>query len=127
MIVVNEFNEVLLLKGIISHHGYWTFPGGGAGRYEDVADAAIREVHEETGILLASSKVEYIRTIPKKELGLDFDVPLFLTHVKKSDLPSTLYNSHEIAEIGWFPVNKLPARTAYLVAHGLKEYTKQQR
>ena len=124
VIVANEFGEVLLLKGIISYHGYWTFPGGGVGRHEDAVDAAIREVHEETGILLTPSKVSYMRTIPKKELGLDFDVPLFLTHVKKSDLPPTLYNSFEIAEMGWFPMNKLPARTAHLVTHGLKEYTK---
>lgn len=46
--VVNDAEEILLIR----HEGYggWVLPGGVAERSEDLSEAAIREVSEETGV-----------------------------------------------------------------------------
>lgn len=46
-IVENEQGEILLVK---THHGGWVFPGGQVEVGENIIEALIREVKEESGI-----------------------------------------------------------------------------
>ncbi len=108
VIATNEFGEILLVRGIISHRGWWTLPGGGVNRREEWAEAASRELHEETGIKKSAEEFIYVRTVEKGELGLSFTAPLFHVVVSKHDLPRKLFNPSEIADAGWFGVDDLP-------------------
>ncbi|MDB5183493.1 MAG: ADP-ribose pyrophosphatase [Candidatus Saccharibacteria bacterium] len=121
VIVTNEYDEILLVRGIISHLGWWMLPGGGVNRGEELVVAAQRELHEETGIHKSLDNFHYIRTIEKSELGFNFSAPLFRILVKKSDLPKSLYNPVEIAEIGWYKLDKLPELTAAVVFLAIDE------
>lgn len=51
-VVVNEAEEILLtrLSTLTPSPGRWTLPGGGVDHGEHPVDAAVREVHEETGM-----------------------------------------------------------------------------
>lgn len=108
VIATNEFGEILLVRGIISHRGWWTLPGGGVNRREEWAEAASRELHEETGIKAPVKDFIYVRTVEKGELGLSFTAPLFHVVVSKRQLPQELFNPSEIADAGWFEVANLP-------------------
>ncbi len=107
VIVTNELGEILLVRGIISHRGWWTLPGGGVNRKEEWAEAASRELHEETGIKMPAEEFIYVRTVEKGELGLSFTAPLFHV-VSKRKLPRKLFNPSEIADASWFAVDNLP-------------------
>ncbi len=122
VLVRSEHGEILLVRGIISHLGHWTLPGGGVNRHEAFATAASREVHEETGIKKPADIFLYLRTVEKPELGLHFVAPLFVVSVKKSELPKTLHNPREIAELGWFDPLSLPPETDPIVFAALTEY-----
>jgi 8-oxo-dGTP pyrophosphatase MutT (NUDIX family) len=47
--VIVRDGEILLSHWVVGERGAWTLPGGGIDPGEHPADAAVREVHEETG------------------------------------------------------------------------------
>ncbi|GGA28345.1 NUDIX hydrolase [Psychrobacillus lasiicapitis] len=53
-IVEDEQGNILLVK---THHGGWVFPGGQVEAGENLMDALIREIKEESGIDVAVSKL----------------------------------------------------------------------
>jgi 8-oxo-dGTP pyrophosphatase MutT (NUDIX family) len=126
VLVTDEQGDVLLIKGIISKHGWWTLPGGGVERHERLAHAAKRELYEETGMVKPLEAFTHLRTIPKAELGLGFVAPLFHIVVQRADLSAEQYNPTEVAAIDWFSPDALPTDTAPLVRTALAEYHAQK-
>ena len=50
-VIVHDDDEIMLLDEPVSHHeGVWSLPGGHAGYHEGPREAAVRELHEETGL-----------------------------------------------------------------------------
>lgn len=49
-LVVNDRNEILVVKEKIKVLNYWKFPGGFVEQNEDLDEAIVREVREETGV-----------------------------------------------------------------------------
>jgi len=49
-ITVNEKNEILVIKEKVRWYNNWKFPGGYVDKGENILDAAVREVFEETGV-----------------------------------------------------------------------------
>lgn len=107
VVVTNEFDELLLLRGYVGH-GFWSFPGGGLARNESLEAAAVRELHEETGIRVKESDLTYIRGFERPEVDIPFRAELFRTVVSKSSLPAKRFNPREIVEVGWFSKDNLP-------------------
>lgn len=53
-VVENDKGEILLVK---TYHGGWVFPGGQVEVGENLTDAVIREIKEESGINVAVNKL----------------------------------------------------------------------
>uniref|UniRef100_A0A0M3I4M6 Nudix hydrolase domain-containing protein n=1 Tax=Ascaris lumbricoides TaxID=6252 RepID=A0A0M3I4M6_ASCLU len=49
-LVVNNAGEILLMKERRGNYLGWKYPGGAADPHEDIFDAGVREVFEETGV-----------------------------------------------------------------------------
>lgn len=120
VLAVNEQGEVLLVKNIISSSDSWTLPGGGVGWREPPVRAAQRELYEETGIAHDETEFRHLHTFERTELDLGFVAPLYFVKVSRSELPRSLHNPSEIAEVTWYSPAKLPQPTAQLVHAALE-------
>jgi ADP-ribose pyrophosphatase YjhB (NUDIX family) len=105
-VVLNGGDEVLLVK-----HTYiegWHLPGGGIGVGESAQEAVIREVHEETGYMLAQ-RPELICISQCKDTSKRDHVALFLIEgffKKKQE-----FSSFEISDAKFYSIDNLPSDT----------------
>lgn len=105
--VVQHADGTVLLVKLNYAHRLWTFPGGGVDRNETAAQAAMRELKEETGITLPSLKKideyfainEYKRNTVTVYFGTTPDKTVTIDPV-------------EISEARWCNPDSLPPDTA---------------
>lgn len=118
-IVVNERNHVLLIRHTYSPG--WYLPGGGIKKGENVYDAIVRELLEETGIIVQSSPKLFAIYLHNYAGTSDYPV-LFV--IKKYEKITT--KSIEIAEIDWFNYDALPEDITPGTQRRLDEYFKHR-
>lgn len=73
--LILQESRILLCR--ISNHlpldaGFWTLPGGGIDFGEDPADAMVREVHEETGLIVRPLAIAGIDSFFVRETEREF-------------------------------------------------------
>lgn len=104
--IIQNGEEVLLIKrGKEPGLGTWVLPGGHVETNEDLEEAVIREVKEETG--LAVGVVGLIDSHADKQ-GIDpRGYHLVLTFLV-SPVGGNLKKTSEAVDIGWFKLNDLP-------------------
>jgi ADP-ribose pyrophosphatase YjhB (NUDIX family) len=103
-------DRVLLVKrGIEPFKGYWDIPGGFLESGEHPADGAVREMREETGLLVE----------PVEVLGIFMDVygqdewaTLNVCYLAKVT-GGTAQAGSDATGLEWFPVEELPADIAF--------------
>lgn len=107
-IVLNKLNQVLLIKNIAlrdPQKSYWGFPKGHIDPGEKSAQAAIREVKEETGIEAKIAKKlgdsRYIYTRDREKI---FKVVVMFLMEDIGGVPSA--QLEEVQEVGWFNVEE---------------------
>lgn len=127
VLVENEKEQILLIRNVLSRNNTWMFPGGGVGRQETLAEAAQRELFEETGIKRPISQFSYLLNVTKKDLKISFDAPVFYVKIHSNDLPSTLFNPSEIADVQWFARKGIPPNVSRLVRYILDKEQKINR
>lgn len=105
VIAVNTKGEVALLR-----HTYvdgWHLPGGGIDRGENGIDAALRELHEETGIV-GDLKPQLFGFYFNRRVKRDY---IAIYRVSGITQEITKKPDHEIAEVGFFAPDALPEGT----------------
>jgi len=109
--VLNEKNEVLVIKEKNGRmKGIWKIPGGMCNPGEDISEAAIREVFEETGI-----KTEFLSLLcfrQHNEFSFGLSDLYFVCRLK----PLTFEiekQEEEISECKWMPENEFFALPYY--------------
>ncbi len=96
--------EVLLVRPRYAPH-VWTLPGGGVDTGEDVREAAAREVHEETGLLIHTDDLTPVACTEGQYGATD------LTHTfstKKYIGSLRTAPTFEISECKFFSLDALP-------------------
>lgn len=123
VLVIDDYDRVLLVRGIISS-GKWTLPGGGMKRNESGVQSARRELREEVGLDLPESAFEDYGVLQRPEVDIPYTALLYRVRVKKSDTHIVI-DRHEIRDAAWFDRTFLPeqiaqeARAAILRISGL--------
>ena len=119
-IVFNEAGDVLLQKR--ADNGWWALPGGWLDPGESVAQGAVREVLEETGLRVSVKRLVGIYSDPRGYTIMSYpDGPTvqFVTIALECEWESgELQISDESTDIGFFPVDAMPEET--LMGHRLR-------
>lgn len=117
VLVLDDRDRILMIRH--TYVGGWHMPGGGVDPGESLRDAAIREVEEETGILLAAEPSLFgvyrnARADPRDH------VAVFVCR-EAVDAPRLRTSSREIAEAAWFARSSLPEETTRATRDRLAE------
>ena len=112
VVVVNDASEILLIRR--TDNGNWAVPGGAVDLGESVAQAAVRETLEESGIECAITGIVGIYSDPRHvilytsngEARQEFSIVLTARAVSGRPAPSG-----ESSEVRWVPEAELPGYT----------------
>ena len=102
-VILNDHREVLLVK-----HTYirgWHLPGGGLDSGESAEDGVVREIQEETGLVLEDTP-KLLGVFHNKETTNRDHVVLFSS--KTSETVDLSVKTFEIKSVGFFPLEDLP-------------------
>lgn len=117
-IVLNGEGQVLLVKHTYQRDSYWYLPGGGVKKEESAKAAVIRELKEETGLVVAPDEPLLFGIYHHTYLGVN-DYPVI--YIVKN-YSSTSAQSPEIEQMGWFDYDKLPEMVSPGTKRRLMEY-----
>ncbi len=77
----------------------WGLPAGKREDGETLTEAVLREVEEETGIVLAPSSVEHFRSVYSRDGSFDLEWHMFSTKLEKK--PIVVIEPSEHSEFKW--------------------------
>jgi ADP-ribose pyrophosphatase YjhB (NUDIX family) len=108
VVIVNDASEILLIRR--TDNGNWAVPGGAVDLGESVAQAAVRETREESGIECAITGIAGIYSDPRHvilytsngEARQEFSIVLTARAVSGQPTPSS-----ESSEVRWVPEAEL--------------------
>ncbi len=117
-VVLDSAGRVLL--GRRSDTGNWALPGGIIDPGEEPADAAVREIFEETGVIAVPERLVSVGVSPPITYG-NGDQVQYLDHTFRCQAAGgeARVNDSESVEVGWFALGALPRlseRTLSLLA-----------
>ncbi|MEX2596147.1 MAG: NUDIX hydrolase [Salibacteraceae bacterium] len=107
-IVINPKNEVLLIcRKNDPFKDKWAFPGGFVEKEEELNQAAVRELNEETGLNIDASEAKLVKTIGTVGRDPRFRTVsvVFLIHLNEE---ADVVGADDAAEARWFDLNSLP-------------------
>lgn len=113
-------NKILLLerKNTWYENGKYLPPGGNVDENEKLETATVRELFEETGIVVKESELKLIRNYQSTLQNRNFDSYYFLATNFTGELQNKEPDRH--SNVGWFNLNKLPPNTSAVVYDTLK-------
>src|SRR5215211_149454 len=98
-IILNQDNQILLVKSTYQRFHPWGIPGGGLEKGESTEEAVIREVWEETNFIVQIEKLFLVKTF-----ATDKVVTYYLCIIKDG----IFQPSDEVSEYGYFSPDHLP-------------------
>jgi 8-oxo-dGTP pyrophosphatase MutT (NUDIX family) len=96
-------DEFLVLRGFLGGGGQWGLPGGGLHRGEEPISGLLRELYEETGIILNTNQIQFAYQAVHKEHGLRFKYEAFVAQLNVK--PQVQAKSWEVAATKWQALN----------------------
>lgn len=118
-VVIRCADKVLAVRGWLGD-GKWVLPGGGLHISEPAAEGAIREVYEETGVVL---KLDDLHALGSNRTDKGFRFRYHMFAATLSAQPPTVPQKHEIIEIAWLAISELQLeRFEYSSRQTLKKY-----
>ncbi len=109
-VVINRKREILLIER--SDSGVWLYPTGWADVGYSAAEVVVKEVREETGIEV--EPVSLLGVVDGMQRGFT-SIPMYsLVFLCKPIGGELAPHPLETRGVGWFPLEQLPAKTAYL-------------
>jgi ADP-ribose pyrophosphatase YjhB (NUDIX family) len=114
VVVVHDGTEVLVVR--TSYRPGYTLPGGGVGRGETARAAAVRELFEETGIVVAPEALRPIGTVTAPENHRTIETTLFAW--RPAPLPRPRADRREVVWAGYLPIAALAGE---ILTPGLRE------
>jgi 8-oxo-dGTP pyrophosphatase MutT (NUDIX family) len=107
VVVVNDNHEVLLVHRV--DNGRWALPGGGVELGEDVATTGVREVAEETGILVEITGLVGVYSDPRHVIAYDDGEvrQQFAISLRARPRDGELRASNESTEVAWVKADDL--------------------
>lgn len=118
VLITNEAKEVLLVRSWLGHQK-WSLPGGGIKSTETPAEAAAREVHEETGLRIAHDQLHELGTFPIESAKYTYTVACYGIEIAKREPRISRHRRLEVLDMAWFPVTQLPEDTSPTVGKAL--------
>lgn len=115
-------SRILLVKrGTVVFKGYWALPGGKVASGETVQEAVVREVNEETGVLVkVVAKIgDYRETGVQDGVEYDYFATCFLTEPIGGEFSR---EEEEIDEIQLVELNKIPSKLAFEHSRMIEDY-----
>ena len=96
-----------ILTGKRRDNGKWTNPGGHMDEGEDIQDAAVREVYEETGIKIDKSQLKHISSelVNSHRTGKDFVVHAFTASINKKEGNIKIDPDKEFTTLKWVKIH----------------------
>ncbi|XP_075680090.1 uncharacterized protein LOC142646054 [Dermatophagoides pteronyssinus] len=114
-LVINDKNQILIVKERTKITDYWKFPGGYVEQGEELSDAVVREVYEETGIQTKFQCILTIRHLHNVQWGFDCSDLYFVCHLRTinnnnnngKDLNEIIKCPNEIDQCEWIDLEKV--------------------
>ena len=120
-LIINEDKEVLLVRSWLGSQR-WSLPGGGIKSSETPAEAAAREVHEETGLRLAHDQLHELGVFPSRGNKYTYTVACYAIEVAKREPRISRHRRLEMLDMSWFPLKNLPKDCSETVVQALALY-----
>ena len=98
-IIFDDRNRILLVKLTYQRYHPWGLPGGGLEYSETAESAVVREVREETGLVVEVEKLFLNKTFPPDKFAM-----YYLCRITDG----VFQPSDEVCEYGYFSLSNLP-------------------
>jgi len=113
------YHDKLLLVRIGYAHKKWVLPGGGIERWEESAQAAVREAKEESGVVIDSPIYVNERSYNNQYKKVTV---FYYTDTTPSD--DIVIDGQEVIDAGWFDLTSLPDNHASRLDEEIVMYNK---
>lgn len=105
--VVEKDNKILMVQeGLDFCYGQWNYPAGHVDEFENITEAAIREVKEETGL-----DVKLKGVLPISETELKDETHIIIRFVAEVIGGKITFDSNEILDVKWIDIEDIKKMT----------------